>query len=101
MRYHACGPYRIGFTGVIWKRIADRAYRRLKITALERHRKISDERWVLIRDSDGRIWAGPYRWQGQTFTEAERFWYLFANVESARAAVAGNGFVGVTVKQIV
>jgi hypothetical protein len=56
---------------------------------------------VLVRDRDGKTWAGPYRWQGQTFTEAERFWYLFANVESARAAVAGNGFVGVTVKQIV
>jgi hypothetical protein len=69
--------------------------------ALERERKIPTTRFVVRRDSDGRIWAGPYRWQGHTFTEAERFWYLFANVESARAAVVGSGFVGVTVKQIV
>jgi hypothetical protein len=75
--------------GVLWRRVSSRRVRP------------SANRWVLVRDRDGRVWAGPYRWQGQTFTEAERFWYLFANVESARAAVAGNGFVGVTVKQIV
>jgi hypothetical protein len=86
---------------VIWKRIANRTIKRVAVISRERHRKISDERWVLIRDNDGRVWAGPYRWQGNTFTEAQRFWYLFANVESARAAVAGNEFVGVTVKQIV
>jgi hypothetical protein len=46
------------------------------------------------------VWAGPYRWQGITFTEAERFWYLFTNLDSAMAAIAGHGFVGVTAKQI-
>ena len=86
---------------MIWQRVAQRTIRWVTVIARERHRKLSDERWVVIRDNDGRTWAGPYRWQGQTFTEAERFWYLFANVESARAAVIGNGFVGVTVKQIV
>jgi hypothetical protein len=55
----------------------------------------------LIRDRDGKTWAGPYRWQGQTFTTSERFWYLFANVESANAAIIGSGFVGVSVLQIV
>lgn len=84
-----------------WKRLAKRTIRRVTVIPWEHRRKLSAERWVLIRDRDGRTWAGPHRWQGQTFTEAERFWYLFANVESARAAVAGNGFVGVTVKQIV
>jgi hypothetical protein len=86
---------------VIWKRIAKRTIQQLTVIPWERRRKLSNERWVLVRDRDGRTWAGPHRWQGQTFTEAERFWYLFANVESARAANAGNGFVGVTVKQIV
>ncbi len=86
---------------MIWQRIAKRAVKRVTVVVWERHRKLSDQRWVLVRDRDGRTWAGPYRWQGQTFTEAERFWYLFANVESARAAVTGNEFVGVTVKQIV
>ena len=101
MRDYSCGPCRSRLTVVRWKRLAKRTIRRVTVISWERHRKLSDERWVLIRDSDGRIWAGPYRWQGQTFTEAERFWYLFANVESARAAAIGNGFVGVTVKQIV
>jgi hypothetical protein len=54
----------------------------------------------MVRDRDGRVWAGPYRWQGITFTEAERFWYLFNNIDSAIAAIDGHGFVGVTVKQI-
>jgi hypothetical protein len=55
---------------------------------------------VLVRDRDGRTWAGPYRWQGITFTKAERFWYQFTSVESANAAIIGNGFVGVSVQQI-
>lgn len=67
---------------------------------LERQAKPSLDRWVLVRERDGRVWAGPHRWQGITFTEAERFWYLFANIESANAAIIGNGFVGVSAKQI-
>jgi hypothetical protein len=55
---------------------------------------------VLVRERDGKTWAGPYRWQGQTFTESERFWYLFNNIDSAIAAIDGHGFVGVTVQQI-
>lgn len=77
--------------------------RRMKSRArglLERQAKPSLDRWVLVRDRDGRVWAGPHRWQGQTFTEAERFWYLFTNVESANAAIVGSGFIEVTVKQI-
>ena len=68
---------------------------------LERQAKPSRHLWVLVREYDGRVWAGPYRWQGQTFTEAERFWYWFANIESANAAIVGCGLAGVTVKQIV
>ena len=75
--------------GVLWRRVSSR------------HVRPSAGRWVLVRDRDGKAWAGPYRWQGQTFTEAERFWYWFANVESANAAIIGSGFVGVTVKQII
>jgi len=58
-------------------------------------------RWVLVRDCDGKTWAGPHRWQGQTFTASERFWYQFNNIESANAAIVGNGFVGVSVLQVV
>ena len=75
--------------GVLWRRVTSR------------HVRPSASRWVLIRDRDGKTWAGPYRWQGQTFTTSERFWYLFANVESANAAIIGSGFVGVSVLQIV
>jgi hypothetical protein len=67
----------------------------------ERQARPSASRWVLVRDRDGKTWAGPYRWQGQTFTTSERFWYLFNNVESANAAIIGSGFVGVSVRQIV
>lgn len=73
---------------------------RVKLIA-ERQAKPSRSRWVLVRDRDGRVWAGPYRWRGQTFTKADRFWYQFTNQESAQAAVNEHGFVGVTAKQIV
>jgi hypothetical protein len=86
---------------VRWRRLARITVKRVKVAAFERNVRPSSNRWVLIRSRDGRVWAGPHRWQGQTFTEAERFWYLFTNVESARAAIAGSGFVGVTAKQIV
>lgn len=84
-----------------WGRLKRRAVSRVKVTLFERQAQPSRHRWVLIRDRDGRTWAGPYRWQGQTFTEAERFWYLFANIESANAAIIGSGFFGVSVRQIV
>jgi hypothetical protein len=84
----------------MWVRIAARAYRRAKITVSERHRKPSSERWVVRRNNDGRTWAGPYRWNGNTFTSAERFWFMFASKSSAVAAVEGNGFAGVTVVRI-
>lgn len=77
------------------RRIASRAR-----GLVERQAKPSAHRWVIIRHRDGKVWAGPYRWQGITFTEAERFWYLFANIESANACIIGSGFTGVTVKQI-
>jgi len=77
--------------------------RRIKSRAkglLERQAKPSLDRWVLVRQRDGRVWAGPHRWQGITFTESDRFWYKFTNVESAQAAIAGQGVVGVSAKQI-
>ena len=83
-----------------WGYLVRRVSSRVRSLA-ERQARPGGSRWVLIRDRDGRVWAGPYRWQGQTFTEAERFWYWFANVESANAAIIGSGFVGVTVKQII
>jgi hypothetical protein len=83
-----------------WGLLGRRVTSRIK-SITERQAKPSRSRWVLVRDRDGKTWAGPYRWQGQTFTESERFWYQFNNIDSATAALTGHGFVGVTVKQIV
>jgi hypothetical protein len=83
-----------------WKRLVRNTVKRVRVATLERHARPSAGRWVLVRERDGRVWAGDHRWQGQTFTDAQRFWYLFANIESANAAIIGNGFVGVSVRQI-
>jgi hypothetical protein len=83
-----------------WKRLFRNTVKRVRVATLERHARPSASRWVLVRERDGRVWAGSHRWQGQTFTDAQRFWYLFANIESANAAIIGNGFVGVSVRQI-
>jgi hypothetical protein len=83
-----------------WRRLARITVKRVKVAAFERHVKPSSDRWVIVRDCDGRVWAGYHRWQGHTFTDAQRFWYQFTNVRSARAAIDGSGFVGVTPKQI-
>jgi hypothetical protein len=83
-----------------WAYLGRRVASRMR-SLTERQARPSGSRWVLIRDRDGRVWAGPHRWQGITFTEAQRFWYLFANIESANAAIVGSGFVGVSVRQIV
>ena len=84
-----------------WRRLGRRLSDRVAVTFTERDRRPSKDRWLIIRDRDGRVWAGPYRWKGETFTKSQRYWYLFANVESAQAAVTGHGFVGVTVWKIV
>jgi hypothetical protein len=83
-----------------WAYLGRRITSRMR-SLTERQARPCDSRWVLVRERDGRVWAGPHRWQGITFTEAQRFWYLFANIESANAAIIGNGFAGVTVKQII
>ena len=82
-----------------WEYLGRRVASRMR-SLTERRGRPSNNRWVLVRDRDGRVWAGAHRWQGQTFTDAQRFWYLFNNIESANAAIIGNGFVGVTAKQI-
>ena len=84
----------------MWVRIAARAYRRAKITVSERHRKPSSERWVVRRNKDGRTWAGPHRWNGQTFTVKQNLWYLYTNEVSAIAAIDNNNLVGVSVIQL-
>lgn len=51
---------------------------------------VSPSRFVIQR-GDGMLWAGPYRWQGITFTNVPEHIYYFANAQSAHAAIVGCG----------
>lgn len=42
-----------------------------------------------VKRSDGMYWAGPYKYQGVTFTNVEGLIYEFNSKESAEAAVRG------------
>jgi hypothetical protein len=48
--------------------------------------KPSTEVWV-VRRSDGLIYAGPYRYQGQTFTRVEAIHYRYGSQSAARRAL--------------
>jgi hypothetical protein len=45
--------------------------------------------YVVVRDR--KVWAGPYRWRGGTFTGAQRYWYPFNSVDNARVTAEGCG----------
>jgi hypothetical protein len=53
-------------------------------------RKPVKQREYRVRRSDGMYWAGPYRFQGVTFTNIDDMIYLFSSEESAEAAVKGS-----------
>jgi hypothetical protein len=46
--------------------------------------------YVVERD-DGLFWAGPYRFQGYTFTNHDKMVYKFNNRQSALATAQGSG----------
>jgi hypothetical protein len=46
------------------------------------------QQWV-VSLPNGRVWAGPYKWNGTTFTASERYYYRFGSESAARAAVEG------------
>ena len=46
------------------------------------------QQWVVAL-TNGRVWAGPYKWNGTTFTASERYYYRFGSESAARAAVEG------------
>lgn len=57
-------------------------------------------RWIKSRRRDralyvvtrnGKAWAGPYKWQGYTFTRSQRYWYRFASPDNAEATAHGCG----------
>jgi hypothetical protein len=47
--------------------------------------------YVAMR-SDGKYWAGPYRWQGRTFTVHRRYIFRWGTKRSCNAAIYGSGF---------
>ena len=89
MPYHGGGNTSVGRYRVRWFRRKYRDMRRVTLSELLA-RPVSPARFVVQRD-DGMVWAGPYRWQGITFTNVPEHIYYFANAQSAHAAIVGCG----------
>lgn len=45
--------------------------------------------------TDGKCWAGEYRWQGKTFTDHVPFHYCWGTEAACRAAITAYGFANV------
>lgn len=67
-----------------WRRHGRRVVQRVKL-ARARFRQPSRERWAVVR-ADGTVYAGPYKYQGQTFTRVERLHYYYGSETAARRA---------------
>lgn len=57
------------------------------------------QRWAVRRD-DGKYWAGPYKWQGRTFSNNPALRYLYGTRAAAESAILWSGLDKVTVEQI-
>lgn len=71
-----------------WRRLGRSVKRRVTWSVqdiTQRVRPIKVETWM-VRRSDGAIYAGPYRWQGQTFTRAPHLQYGYGTESAARRA---------------
>ena len=53
--------------------------------------------YAVRRDSDGRYWAGPYKYQGRTFTTTPNLIYVWGSRKAAESALLWGGWRGVTV----
>lgn len=67
-----------------WRMHGRRIVQRVKL-ARGAFRQPSRERWAVIR-ADGTTYAGPYKYQGQTFTRVERLHYYYGSEAAARRA---------------
>lgn len=84
-----------------WRKHGKRLVQRARFVRA-RFRKPSRERWVVVR-ADGRVYAGPFKYQGQTFTKVERLHYFYGTEEAARRAweeLGGDKYSGVASKKI-
>lgn len=71
-----------------WRRLGRSVKRRIVWRVQDvrqRVRPVRLERWV-VRRSDGAIYSGPFRYQGQTFTKVERLHYGYGTESAARRA---------------
>ena len=55
--------------------------------------------WV-VRRTDGKFWAGEYRWQGQTFTDHIPFIYLYGTRSACMAGAERCGFANVEAVEV-
>lgn len=84
-----------------WRRHGRRVVQRVKL-ARARFRQPSRKRWAVVR-TDGTVYAGPYKYQGQTFTRVERLHYYYGTESAARRAweeLGGDRYSGVASKKI-
>jgi hypothetical protein len=71
-------------------------WKRLNLTGIFDKTKPKSNLYAVQR-KDGLFWAGPYRFQGATFTNYEPMIYYFNNNANALATVKGCGLIDVTV----
>ena len=67
-----------------WRRHGRRVVQRVKL-ARGRFRRLPEGRWVVAR-ADGTVFAGPYKYQGQTFTRVASLHYFYGTESAARRA---------------
>ena len=58
-----------------------------------RYRFLRRTEYAAIR-SDGKYWAGPYRWQGRTFTAHRPLVYRFGTKRGCQACIDSHGLTG-------
>lgn len=84
-----------------WQMHGRRIVQRVKL-ARSAFRRPSQQRWVVVR-ADGTTYAGPFKYQGQTFTKVERLHYHYGTESAARRAweeLGGDRYSGVASKKI-
>ena len=47
--------------------------------------------YYVARRTDGKYWAGEWRWRGRTFTAVPRYVYRWGTERACRASIEANG----------
>lgn len=75
-------------------------WRRLGRKILRRPAPVEKQKVWKAERSDGKCWAGEYRWQGRTFTNHPPNVYYWGTERACRAAIQAWGFANVHPKQV-